>query len=198
MNRMKFLWDKLLDFFVVKWSFKKHDFFHWPIKKNGFITLILSKFQILKVYLRFIYIKKVEFIVYTFIFWVLKNQIFGTSEALKKTKSAQILDSWPLSMPWGKHFKNIVLYLLPIQPIYHKNGPNGSAVKLVAPKLPNDFNFSIAMGANYSFLLAIVTWYSYMGWFHPVPVGIGLRWKTLIFGCPHFSSIINHFLLPWS
>ena len=50
--------------FVVPWSFEKHDFFfHLPIKKFGFITLRISKFQILKAYLRLIYRKTFEFIV---------------------------------------------------------------------------------------------------------------------------------------
>jgi hypothetical protein len=38
---------------------KKLDFFfHLPIKKMGFITLIMSKFQILKAYVCLIYRKK--------------------------------------------------------------------------------------------------------------------------------------------
>ena len=48
-------------------------FFHLLIKKVGFITLKMSKFQILKAYLWLIYFKKIEFIVYTFIFEALKN-----------------------------------------------------------------------------------------------------------------------------
>jgi hypothetical protein len=49
-------------------------FFHLSIKKTGFVILIMSKFQILKAYLCLIYRKKVEFIVYTFIFefWKIK------------------------------------------------------------------------------------------------------------------------------
>jgi hypothetical protein len=47
---------------------KNQVFQNLPIKKIGFITLIMSKFQILKDYLWLIYRKKVEFIVYTFIF----------------------------------------------------------------------------------------------------------------------------------
>ena len=49
-------------------------FFSLNNKKIGFITLIISKFQILKAYLWLIYRKRVEFIVYTFIFefWEIK------------------------------------------------------------------------------------------------------------------------------
>ena len=49
-------------------------FFQLPIKKIGFITLKMSKFQILKAYLWIIYRKRVELIVYTFIFefWEIK------------------------------------------------------------------------------------------------------------------------------
>ena len=42
-------------------------FFHLPIKKFGFITLILSKFQILNANLLSSYSKRFEIMVYTFI-----------------------------------------------------------------------------------------------------------------------------------
>ena len=72
--RMNFLWDKLLEFLLFNEVLKNLIFFHLPIKKIGFITLIMSKFQILKAYLWLIYRKRVEFIVYTFIFefWEIK------------------------------------------------------------------------------------------------------------------------------
>ena len=72
--RMIFLWDKLLEFLLFNEVLKNLIFFHLPIKKIGFITLIMSKFQILKAYLWLIYRKRVEFIVYTFIFefWEIK------------------------------------------------------------------------------------------------------------------------------
>ena len=61
--------------FVFQWSFEKLYFSNYiPFKKVGFITSILGKFQILKAYLWLIYRKRVEFIVYTFIFesWEIK------------------------------------------------------------------------------------------------------------------------------
>ena len=72
--RTNFLWDKLIEFLLFNEVLKNLIFFHLPIKKVGFITLIMSKFQILKAYLWLIYRKRVEFIVYTFIFefWEIK------------------------------------------------------------------------------------------------------------------------------
>ena len=66
--RVIFLWDKLLEFLLFNEVLKNLIFFHLPIKRIGFITLIMSKFQILKAYLYLIYRKRVEIIVYTFIF----------------------------------------------------------------------------------------------------------------------------------
>ena len=65
---MIFLLDKLLEFLLFNEVLKNLIFFHLPIKKIGFIALKMSKFQILKAYLWLIYGKRVEFIVYTFIF----------------------------------------------------------------------------------------------------------------------------------
>ena len=74
--RANFLWDKLLEFLLFNEVLKNLIFFHLPIKKIGFITLIMSKFQILKAYLWLIYRKRVEFIVYTFIFEFWKIKFF--------------------------------------------------------------------------------------------------------------------------
>ena len=72
--RINFMWEKLMEFLLLDEVLKNLIFFSLPIKKMGFITLIMSKFQILKAYLCLIYRKKVEFIVYTFIFefWKIK------------------------------------------------------------------------------------------------------------------------------
>ena len=60
--------------------------------------LKMSKFQILNAYLWLIYRKRFEFIVYTFIFGIWEIKFFwGPQELQVKAKSAQILDSWPLS-----------------------------------------------------------------------------------------------------
>ena len=67
-NKDEFFMRWTIRIFVVQWSFEKLDFFYLPIKKIGFITLIVSKFQILKAYLWLIYRKRVEFIVHTLIF----------------------------------------------------------------------------------------------------------------------------------
>ena len=63
-----------MDFLLFIEVLKNLIFFHLPIKKVGFITLKKSKFQILKAYLWLVYRKKIEFIVYTFIFefWEIK------------------------------------------------------------------------------------------------------------------------------
>ena len=74
--RMNFLWDKQLEFLLFNEVLKNLIFFHLPIKKIGFITLIMTKFQILKAYLWLIYRKRVEFIVYTFIFEFWKINFF--------------------------------------------------------------------------------------------------------------------------
>ena len=100
-NKDEFFMRWTIRIFVVQWSFEKLDFFYLPIKKIGFITLIVSKFQILKAYLWLIYRKKVEFIVYTFFLSFKKSNIlsfWGPQELLVKAKSAQILNCWPLSM----------------------------------------------------------------------------------------------------
>ena len=76
--------------FVVLWSFEKLDFFPMTYQKSGFITLILSKFQVINANLWSIYSKRFEFMVYTFIcafrkikfFWILRPS--KSSEALKK------------------------------------------------------------------------------------------------------------------
>ena len=54
----------------------------------------MSKFQILKAYLWLVYRKRIEFVVYTFIFEKSNFLNFrGPQELLFKAKSAQILDS---------------------------------------------------------------------------------------------------------
>ena len=83
--RTNFLWDKLIEFLLFNEVLKNLIFFHLPIKKIGFITLIMSKFQILKAYLWLIYRKKVEFIVYTFIFEFWKIKFF---ELLRPSKTS--------------------------------------------------------------------------------------------------------------
>ena len=47
-----------------------------PTKKVGFITLIMSKFQILNANLRSIYSKRLEFMVYAFICAIWKVKFF--------------------------------------------------------------------------------------------------------------------------
>ena len=74
--RTNFLWDKLIEFLLFNEVLKNLIFFHLPIKKIGFITLIMSKFQILKAYLWLIYRKRFEFIVYTFIFGIWEIKFF--------------------------------------------------------------------------------------------------------------------------
>ena len=61
-------------------------FFQSPIKKVGFITLILSKFQILNANLWSIFSKRFEFLVYTW-FW-------GPPILLGPSKKTQLLDPW--------------------------------------------------------------------------------------------------------
>jgi hypothetical protein len=65
---MNFLLDKLLEFLLFNEVLENLIFFYLPMKKIGFIILVMSKFQIMKAYLWLIFRKRVEFIVYTFIF----------------------------------------------------------------------------------------------------------------------------------
>ena len=88
--RSDFIWEKLMKFFVVPWSFEELDFFSITYQKFAFTTLILSKFQSLNANLWSIYSKRFEFMVYTFIcafwkiifFWLLRPS--KSSGALKK------------------------------------------------------------------------------------------------------------------
>ena len=71
--RMKFLWNKLLEFLLLNEVLKDLIFFHLPIKKIGFITLIMSKFQILKTYLCNLYKKSwVYCLHFHFLIWKIK------------------------------------------------------------------------------------------------------------------------------
>jgi hypothetical protein len=69
-----------MEFLLFYEVLKNLIFFQLPIKKIGFITLILSKFQILNANLWSIYSKRFEFMVYTFI--CAFKFFFLTSEAL--------------------------------------------------------------------------------------------------------------------
>ena len=85
-----FIWEKLMEFLLFNEVLKNLIFFQLPIKKVGFITLILSKFQIINANLWSVYSKRYEFMVYTFIcafwkiifFWLLRPS--KSSGALKK------------------------------------------------------------------------------------------------------------------
>ena len=57
--RRNFIREKLMEFLLFNEFLKNLIFFHLPIKKIGFIRLIMSKFIILKAYLWFIYRKKI-------------------------------------------------------------------------------------------------------------------------------------------
>ena len=63
-----------MEFLLFNEFLKNLIFFQLPIKKVGFITLIMSKFQILNTNLWSIYSKRSEFMVHTFIcaFWEIK------------------------------------------------------------------------------------------------------------------------------
>ena len=78
--RSNFMWEKLMEFLLPNEVLKNWIFFLITYQKSGFITLILSKFQILNANLWSIYSKRFEFMAYTFIcvFW--KKNL--TSEAL--------------------------------------------------------------------------------------------------------------------
>ena len=97
--KSNFIREKLNGIFVVFMKFwKAWFFFQLPIKKVGFITLILSQFQILKAKLTF-------------------SDFWGPLNLLGPLKKSQLLDSWPLSMPlktrpWMNLFKFFVLYLI--------------------------------------------------------------------------------------
>jgi hypothetical protein len=74
-------------------KFWKTWFFSLTNEKIGFITLIMSKFQILKAYLWLIYRKRGEFIIYNFFLSFEKSNFlnfWGPQELLFKNKSAQI------------------------------------------------------------------------------------------------------------
>ena len=79
-----------MEFLLFNQVLKNLIFFQLPIKKVGFIMLILSKFEILKANLWSIYSKIFEFMVYTFIYAFWKIEFFWlhrpskSSGALKK------------------------------------------------------------------------------------------------------------------
>ena len=83
--------------------------FTYQSKKLALYSLIMTKFQIPKAYLWFIYRETFEFIVYTSIFEVWEIEFFSD---LFKAKSTQILDSWHMSEKTRAILKSIVLCLM--------------------------------------------------------------------------------------
>ena len=83
----------LIRMIVFQWSLEKLYLFAYKSKKDGFITLIMSKFWILKACLWLISRKRVIFIVFSFLFefWeIFFLNFWGLQKLLLGAKSAQI------------------------------------------------------------------------------------------------------------
>ena len=86
--------------FVVQWNFEKINFFKLQIKRVGLMTLILGSFKFCK--LICVWFIANDLNLWATLFCVLRgffSDFWGPQNVQLKAKSAQILDSWPFTMP---------------------------------------------------------------------------------------------------